>query len=170
MSTETITANRYHGNCGRCGAKVPAGTGIYADHAVSHPTEDDCKKTTKTWKRHVDHVRFTTMVQGINAAWEAIGQVDVRPPYGFPSLTGRTQGTPLMRTINRNGQRWQVRFYHRQMTLSNKPNAAVSQALVLDATPDPTPDERIPYVTEVALAEADAAIIAAAIDSWQEAQ
>lgn len=48
---EDVRPNRYAGPCGRCGARVQKGAGTWGRNTGSlHVTEDDCEKTTKTWR------------------------------------------------------------------------------------------------------------------------
>lgn len=83
MSENETKTNKYAGRCERCGSKVPAGEGIYVsgvdlgDRLMSrgalHRTEDECKKTTKTYKTFTNRVRHFERIAALDAVWEAEG-------------------------------------------------------------------------------------------------
>jgi hypothetical protein len=52
QGTETMRPNRYDGPCWRCGARVPAMTGVYDSdkHRSLHP-DGACKTTTRTYRQ-----------------------------------------------------------------------------------------------------------------------
>lgn len=90
MSTTAPTqpTNRYPGACLRCGSKIPAGAGILlrqgdpfpgdprcvlGSAAPVHPTEDDCKKTTKTWQKFESGRRHAAWLVALDEVWAGSG-------------------------------------------------------------------------------------------------
>lgn len=85
--TEAPTTNRFAGSCGRCGAKVPAETGLYdRSQGVQHATEAECKKTTKTWRKFEQGRKHAQARADMDAAWTAAG-FD-RRPESWPATAG----------------------------------------------------------------------------------
>jgi hypothetical protein len=111
-TTETPRANRYAGPCGRCGAKVAAGAGIYEHGCCWHANEAACNKTTKTWRRYESHAAYEQGQRFLNEVWAAEG-------IARPELLSATVSSPLSLRTRHQGVEFSWDCGTRNMRASN---------------------------------------------------
>lgn len=91
-TSTTLKPNKYAGPCGVCGAKVPAGAGLYiSTHGIDYgdglltlgvvhaDVKTDCKRTTKTWREFDARCNHRERLAALDAPWVAVGMT--RPMF-----------------------------------------------------------------------------------------